>query len=366
MARLMSSESQRRSCLVVLGMHRSGTSALTGAIGLLGAALPSDPFGSDPYNIKGHFEPSGVIEVDEQLLSALGASWYDLGPLNLSNLDPMVLDQFKAKFIQAIEASYNGASLFVLKEPRICRLFPLTQLALDDFGVGVRAIICVRDPREVAQSLVMRNGIDPGLDLSHGFGLWLRYMLEAELPSRGLPRVFVDFSSLLEDWRDVVHKIEERLSIKLAGRHTNAANSVDEFLDRSLRHQRATEQTGKNSTGHSTAWLCYQAFQKLMCNPDDSDALQQLDLIRRTVEDAATIFSQRVSSEPLAACRTELLNVQTRLAVAGNNLAVAENNVRDLNRKSEAFREKISRLKRQKARLEEKRRKLLASTSWRL
>src|SRR5262245_22334973 len=190
----MSSEPHKRPiCLVVLGMHRSGTSALTGALGLLGAALPRDPFAADDYNIRGHFETRGVLDVDERLLSALGSSWYDLGPLNLSNLDPMVVDQFKANLIQAIEASYNGTSLFVLKEPRISRLFPLTQVALQDFGAVVRAIICVRDPREVAQSLVTRNRIDPGMDLSHGFGLWLRYMLEAELHSRGLQRVFVDF-----------------------------------------------------------------------------------------------------------------------------------------------------------------------------
>jgi hypothetical protein len=363
---MLSEPDSSRICLVVLGMHRSGTSALTGTLGLLGAALPSDLLGSDPYNIKGHFEPRGIIEVDEQLLSALGTSWHDVGPLNLSNLDPGVMDRFRADLIHAMEISYNGAPLFVLKEPRICRLFPLTRVALEDFGAAVRAIICVRDPGEVAQSCVVKNG----MDLSHGFGLWVRYMLEAELHSRGLQRIFVDFSTLLQDWRHVGHKIEQGLGVKLSG-FPDAANSVDEFLDQSLRHQRATEQTNRpqrptdhsgNSTEHSTAWICYQALQKLICNPDDGDALQQLDLIRSVWNPASLLFA----SEPLAACRTELLNVQTRLAVAENNVAVAEKNVRDLNKQSEALREKITRLKRQKARLEEKRRKLLASTSWRL
>jgi hypothetical protein len=72
-----------RTCVIVLGMHRSGTSVLTGTLGLLGAALPTDLVEAAPSNPKGHFESRSVYNIHERLLAALGTAWYDfraIGP----------------------------------------------------------------------------------------------------------------------------------------------------------------------------------------------------------------------------------------------------------------------------------------------
>ncbi|MCB2121619.1 MAG: sulfotransferase family protein, partial [Rhodobacteraceae bacterium] len=61
-----------KEALVVLGMHRSGTSFLVGALSALGHALPRDrqPGGAD--NRHGHFEPGAVVALNDLILAAGG------------------------------------------------------------------------------------------------------------------------------------------------------------------------------------------------------------------------------------------------------------------------------------------------------
>src|SRR5699024_8729615 len=65
--------------------------------------------------------------------------------------------------------------------------------------------------------------------------LWLKYSLLAEKTTRGMPRVFVEYAELLEDWRRVSKRISTTLAIDLDAPDEPA---IDEFLSPDLRHQR--------------------------------------------------------------------------------------------------------------------------------
>ncbi len=68
----------RRTALLVLGMHRSGTSALTRVLNLLGASLPKNLLGASPGNETGHWEPDRLIGLHDRMLAE---SWQQLGRL---------------------------------------------------------------------------------------------------------------------------------------------------------------------------------------------------------------------------------------------------------------------------------------------
>ena len=63
--------------LLVLGMHRSGTSALTGVLQKLGAELGEELLAPTPDNPKGYFENSRIVDVHESLLHGLARGWQD-------------------------------------------------------------------------------------------------------------------------------------------------------------------------------------------------------------------------------------------------------------------------------------------------
>ena len=187
-------------------MHRSGTSALTGTLGILGATLPDDVVGRHPFNLKGHFESKSIKSINGEMLRALGTAWYDLRGIGLTNNETVIVRQAKAKLKEAIQGHYGDASLLVLKDPRFCRSFPVIQAVIDDFSGSPRVIFCFRNPLDVAHSLKARDGIA----LQHGLGLWLRHMLDGEFHSRGLQRVFVDYADFLRNWQASIEQIEQR------------------------------------------------------------------------------------------------------------------------------------------------------------
>src|SRR5262245_45456678 len=161
-----------RTFLVVLGMHRSGTSAVAGTLGILGATLPDDLVREHPFNVKGHFESKSIKRIDEEMLRALGSAWYDLRGLSRHSLEMEAIKQARAKLKDAIQGHYGDASLAVLKDPRFCRSFPVIRSVIDGCTASSRIIFCFRNPLDVARSLKTRDGIA----LHHGLGLWLRYM----------------------------------------------------------------------------------------------------------------------------------------------------------------------------------------------
>src|SRR3546814_15012580 len=63
--------------ILILGMHRSGTSALTRVLNLLGVALGERLMPAGKGNESGHWESLAVYEAHEQLLTALGRRWDD-------------------------------------------------------------------------------------------------------------------------------------------------------------------------------------------------------------------------------------------------------------------------------------------------
>src|SRR5690242_20012263 len=67
--------------VLVLGMHRSGTSALTRMLNLLGCALPDELLGANYSNPEGHWESQRAIAINDALLIALGRSWDDIREL---------------------------------------------------------------------------------------------------------------------------------------------------------------------------------------------------------------------------------------------------------------------------------------------
>ena len=67
----------RRAAYLVLGMHRSGTSAVTQVLALAGADLPQNVMGGDEHNARGYFEPWKIAMFDDQRLRAAGSAWDD-------------------------------------------------------------------------------------------------------------------------------------------------------------------------------------------------------------------------------------------------------------------------------------------------
>lgn len=233
-----------RTAILVVGMHRSGTSALARMLSLLGAALPRNLNPAGLGNETGHWEPEAAVRLNDQILEQAESSVNDVhGPSDEWLQDPAA-QAFVDRLAGLIADEYGEAPLFVLKDPRVGLLFPLWRAALAKLEIRCVAAVISRNPVEVALSLTRRQGLAGDWQSwppERGGLLWLRYNLAAEEHTRHVDRAFCDYSTLLEDWRSVARRLGDELKITWPKPIPDAAADIDGFLSPHLRHHREPE-----------------------------------------------------------------------------------------------------------------------------
>jgi len=270
--------------ILVLGMHRSGTSAVTRVINLLGADLGGDLLPPAEDNALGFWEHRGIVKIHEELLDALGSSWHSVQPLPAGWLSTTAAITARGKLIDTLR-EFSNAPLWAVKDPRLCRLLPLWLLVLDDLNVRAHAVFVVRHPDEVGQSLLTRDGIP----LAHTRLLWLQHLVEAEAASRDFSRVVISYDDLLRDWRGCVQRMGSELLLQWPVSISEARSSVEQFLNPGERHHKLG---GKNDT--PLPELAQQAFQSFIAKANGGEGWDRVRKVSEIYSVSAGIFLDEI------------------------------------------------------------------------
>ena len=273
--------------LLILGMHRSGTSALTRVLSLIGYALPKYVTGKSDGNVTGHWESALISELNESIFEELGLVWYSWGPFKLERLNTRYKIQVIDDFVDKLNAEFPNSEDFVLKDPRLCRTAPIFLKAIKNTNVSPKVIIPVRNPLEVADSLAARDNISK----EQSALIWLRYILDAEFASRKHPRVFMFFDELLEFPERTLKVIFKTLNITPPTSIKDNLKEIERFLDRKIKHH--SYQRGDvvlDSTMRGWVSRTFSELIKLTENQYDEVSLSKLDDIRGEFNEAAPLF----------------------------------------------------------------------------
>lgn len=280
--------------LLVLGMHRSGTSALARVFSLLGAKLPRNLVGANPTNEAGHWESLDLMLSHDELLATAGSQWDDWRIFNSDWIHSGVAEDYRQKLLGILKNDFNGSPLFLVKDPRICRFVPFWLEVLEGFGAKTCIVISVRNPLEVAASLKRRDGFPS----AKSYLLWLRHVLDAERATRQLPRAVVAYEDLLNDWRSLVEKVGVRTGICWPRRSDRSDLEIDQFLVDSLRHHQAdhSELTARSDI---VDWVreAYRILRQMASNRETKDHFKQLDRIHSEFEKACGTFGFVLAAE---------------------------------------------------------------------
>lgn len=203
------------SCLAVLGMHRSGTSCLTGLLENAGIYL-GEVSKWNPHNTKGNQEHNEIVALNNDVLAYNQGAW-DRPPGRAC----IWMDEMLARR-DAIIARFSGHEPWAFKDPR-------TLLTLEGWREALPGLVCVgtfRHPWSVARSLVTRGGIE----FDHSLALWEIYneKLLALAETEGIPLVCYDLPS--DVYLEAVRAMFMGLGIE--------PKAPFPFFDDTLRHQR--------------------------------------------------------------------------------------------------------------------------------
>jgi glycosyltransferase involved in cell wall biosynthesis len=264
--------------VLVLGMHRSGTSALAGALGHLGVALGERLLPATAFNPRGYFEHEDVFQLHEEVLYALGRTWDDVRPLPDGWAQWEALVPLRARLRSLLERDFAGVPLWGVKDPRLCRLWPFWQPVLRAMRVTPAFVVIARAPREVARSLAARDGTPDWK--SHL--LYLHHTLEAERATRGHARAVLTFEQLLADPSVELHRVARAVGLPWP---QPLPAGLAPFLSRALRHQRAGAGRPVSEVARR-AEECYRALQA-GARGRDAGMRRSLDRLARAVTSVA-------------------------------------------------------------------------------
>lgn len=332
-----------RSALIILGMHRSGTSALGGVLARLGVQTPASLMQGDVDNPKGYYESAALTDFNDRLLATAGGSWEDWTAWDASWLDSEAGAQCREELRDLLIKDYGETEFFLVKDPRICRLLPLWIPVLRELGVQPRVIIPLRDPREVAASLSSRSRLT--VPTTNAKLSWLRHVLDSVAGTSEVPRVFTRYEDLLEDWRAQVDTIAVGLGVSWPAPPEGVIEAVETFLEPGLRHHRmAVSPQATPDPVDAWAGRAYAAATVLVEEPGNADALTELAGLRTVFDEftetiGTTVAELRRAGEDrmrsaVAAHQAEVNSLRAELTRLSHE---SDQRQEEINRQGEAF-----------------------------
>ena len=218
--------------VAVIGMHRSGTSAVARGLQALGVYLGSDFLGAQPENPTGYWEDTGIVELNERVLKVLRLTWDGTAPIDPREFAGWRIGSLRRETARYLRRRFLPQPLWGFKDPRTIRLLPFWRRVLRECKADDSYLLVIRNPSSVAASLFARQA----MDVETAQRLWLAYMVPFLDGLAPKPVVVVDYDLLMLDPRAALDRIARKLEIATPADATEVDRFAREFLDESLRH----------------------------------------------------------------------------------------------------------------------------------
>ena len=216
--------------IVVIGMHRSGTSAVARGLAALGVYLGDNFLDAQPENPTGYWEDRGLVHLNERVLRTLRLTWDDSAPVDADRFSGWRMWRLRRETARYLRRWFTSHALWGFKDPRTIRILPFWLRVLRRCTVEDAYLLVTRNPASVAASLHARQG----MSAEAAQRLWLSYVVPFldRLAAKRL--VVVDYDLLMADPREQLQRIARKLDLVAAGAQVDAF--VNDFLDAKLRH----------------------------------------------------------------------------------------------------------------------------------
>src|ERR1700733_5407646 len=300
-----------RRAILVLGMHRSGTSAFGGVINALGAAAPKTLMSANEWNPRGDFESAALFTAHDKLLESAGSDWHDWRQIDPQWFHSREADENRQKIKAILIEEFDNEPLILIKDPRICRFVPFFLSILEEMKIAPVAILPVRNPLEVAYSLMRREVFA----LPKSILLWLRHTLEDQFNSRHLPRCFLSYEELLIDWRSHADRATEKTGVHWPINSARSDVAVSDFLASDLRHQKVSlEELNVQAEVAPLARETYSILSEIVAGGECQPLLDRLDAVRNKFDEGCLNFAGASADH-----KTSAVNALGSITTSRNN-----------------------------------------------
>ena len=219
----------KKKCIIILGTHRSGASALTKVLQKCGVYLGATRPPKDSTQ-KENFENQKLYQFNIQMLAKYNYTWSDL----VHHID--FSDEDVEELKKLIVSEFEGKGVFAIKEPTMIYLFPLYAKALNELDININFLLLYRNPLEVAAALNLKDGFSK----DKGVFIWTYNFLLAEKYSREYNRSLVRFDELVDYTSAVVFKIGKILDIDV-----EVSDKLDGYLQSRFKYRHLEDELNR-------------------------------------------------------------------------------------------------------------------------
>jgi GT2 family glycosyltransferase len=230
-----------RPIVVVLGMHRSGTSLLSNVLHVLGVDMADVTDHVSPKNPGGFWERPDLVAIHDEILEAIGR------PIALPNhVLPFPPAWWRSKQVQAVKPKlidYLGQQLsrssnpWGFKDPRTCRLLPLWWEVFRELNVEPLYVNALRAPAESSVSMSQKSSARK-LSVANSELMWLSYNYDvARYVTLKAPSVVVDYAEWFDDPVAVARRLCDKLGIGNDLTPEEISECVTSIVQPDYRHQ---------------------------------------------------------------------------------------------------------------------------------
>ncbi|MGB3462373.1 MAG: glycoside hydrolase family 99-like domain-containing protein [Rhodanobacter lindaniclasticus] len=286
---MMAAQEQPR-VLLVLGMHRSGTSAAARVVNLLGANLGNNLIEPGPDNPDGFWEHAEAVRINDALLEGLGRTWYDMREMPQDWQSTEAAGQALVQIETLIRQDFQSGSLWAIKDPRMCLTAPIWIRALRGLGYAVDCLFVVRNPREVVDSLHVRNNWVRG----PLYLMWVQYLMEAEAATRHERRALITYDELLAGWRGTMEHVAAELGLVWPVTLETATTEVHAFLNKGRRHHVANSENATGDADNDMPELAGKLYQACLSISRDEKTWSAISRLEKTYRSVAGLYAEHV------------------------------------------------------------------------
>jgi hypothetical protein len=222
---------KRPDLVVVVGMHRTGTSVITRSLQTMGIDLGDNLMAPNPdVNPKGFWEDMDFNAIDMEILTFLGKDWHYISPLSIQDVEKLHESGYMLRGVELLRKKVVRGRIFGVKDPRVAKLLPFWKGVFDHSQLEVAYVISLRHPLSVTKSLIKRDQFAA----EKCYLMWLEHVLVTLSETRGSTAAIVDYDALMNDPERAIARVADNLGLTVNGDELESYSA--EFLDHSLRH----------------------------------------------------------------------------------------------------------------------------------
>jgi hypothetical protein len=249
---------------VVLGMPRSGTSAIARGLKALGVNLGEHLIPADSaWNAKGFWEDTDIVHnINRTALTILENQWADSSAAYQRLKNDPELAELRRIATQLLQRRMEPFLHWGFKDPRTSMLLPLWKEIFGSLDLTERYVIALRNPLSSAYSYQKVRGTD----IEEGLLLWLMHLIPAIDETEGKMRVVVSYDAILQEPYNQLLRIHDQISMPVSLDAKEISEYCNEFLDKRLHHHEYSNEDLKSHPASAVFPLCqrtYTLLQKL-------------------------------------------------------------------------------------------------------